>query len=208
MENTTQNVPSCATSTTHGFPDFIGRTTFDYKLPSGATVPATSQPFGMIHANSDAGELANVWEDAYDRLLVCADCGLPIKRPANSCSTGYGTMPEAQEVVCYDCCGKRDLAELQNAKPGDKFTFYLIKEKNGDGHIPTGCWVATNWPGTWKHVVFPRVGNHNWAGVRRDVWFSVGKPDGSRNYFHGIQYGDDSEICHVTCLKHSPWPNR
>lgn len=199
MKNITQNVPSCATSIGHGFPDFIERTTFDYKLPSGATVPATSQPFGMIHANSDAGELANVWEDEYGRLLVCADCGLPIKRPANSCSTGYGMIAETQEVVCYDCCGKRDLADLQRAKPGDKFTFYLTSDPDDERE---GLMAVTNWPGTFKRYVFPRIGRHNWAGVRRDVWFSVCKPDGSRNYFHGVQYGDDSEICHITCLKH------
>lgn len=220
------NIKNLLAETTLKFTMTSGATTTTgEKLTTPVSLPATSRPVGMIHADSDFPYRSEIfpgepWMDEYNRVLVCADCGRLLTRPAQPGGTGFGTIPKADDpefmtkdgnvlpnmVICYDCCGKRDLYSLQRAQPGDKFTFYLTKEKNGNGYRPNGCWIVTNWPGTWKQVVFPKFGSHNFAGIRRDVWFSVADPDsGERKYFHGVQYGDDSEICRVQCIKYESY---
>ena len=57
---------------------------------------------------------------------------------------------------------------------------------------------VTNWPAS---LVFPvryrRIGRHNWAGKRYDVWFTG--PDGKP--WHGTQYGDNTQIIHCKRVK-------
>ena len=127
--------------------------------------------------------------------VICHDCGKVIEKPANSCGTGYGIDNDGH-AVCYECCGKRDRKELFEAKPGDKFVFYLVEKKNET----TGQteYYVTNWPASLKiklHAT-PRKGRHNIAGRRYDVWFI----QNGKN-FHGVQYGDDTQILHVKCTK-------
>lgn len=76
-----------------------------------------------------------------------------------------------------------------NAKPGDKFYMYLT------GDIQSGHYVS-NWPGSFKIRVYPRKGRHNFAGVRYDFWFNVGNHE-----FHGVQYGDNTQVAYIRCLK-------
>lgn len=98
-------------------------------------------------------------------------------------------MPETGEKVCFACCGELDKQQLLNAKPGDKFCFYLI------GDIQSGYYVS-NWPGSFKIRVFPRKGYHNIAGVRYDFWFMFGNQE-----FHGVQYGDNTQVAYIRCSK-------
>lgn len=77
-------------------------------------------------------------------------------------------------------------------KPGERDYLYLSKDKDGK-------WEVTNWPGTFRRPIFnnrPQKGNHNFARTRYDVWFKVGE-----NFFHGVQYGDFTQVCHIKCLK-------
>lgn len=45
------------------------------------------------------------------KKIICSDCG-KICIP-NGCGTGYGRT-ETGEIICYDCCGKRDKKILQS----------------------------------------------------------------------------------------------
>ena len=118
--------------------------------------------------------------------IYCSKCGAECK--PDGIGTGYG-VNQAGERICYKCCGEMDKEKLRNAKPGEKLHLYLTVNESGDSYL-------SNWPGTLKIRVLPWRGRHNMAGVRFDVWFSFGKKE-----FHGVQYGRDTQICHIKCLK-------
>jgi hypothetical protein len=57
--------------------------------------------------------------------------------------------------------------------------------------------TLSNWPGTFKiQLHYIRIGRHNMAGKRYDVWF-----DYAGNDFHGVTYGDFTQICHIKRIK-------
>lgn len=115
---------------------------------------------------------------------ICHDCGKTIVPPPDSISTGYGTDAEGH-IVCFDCCGKRDEHMLEQMQVGDKCFLYLSQKE--------GKYSLSNWPGSLKIPVRDcAIGRHNMAGTRTDVWFSF-----HGNRFHGTQYGDFSQICHI-----------
>lgn len=119
--------------------------------------------------------------------VYCSKCGKGC-RPEGF-ATGYGVLPETGDKICYSCCGKLDKQQLLKAKPGDKFWFYLT----GNSH--SGYYVS-NWPGSFKIRVYPNKGRHNFTGVRYDFWFYLGA-----HRFHGVQYGNATQIAHIRCLK-------
>ena len=98
--------------------------------------------------------------------------------------TGYGNFNN--QKVCYDCCANMDKKAIEESS---RFTFYLTQE-NGKSFVG-------NWPGTLKFKVdYLRKGNHI-AGIRYDIWFTDHK--GKR--WHGITYGDNTQICHCKRIK-------
>lgn len=114
----------------------------------------------------------------------CSQCQKEIVKPVDSISTGYGTDKQGN-IFCFDCIGQNDRKLLETARPGEKFTFYLV---NGE---------VTNWPGTFRAPVFGlAVGRHNIAGKRYDFRLLVGS-----NVFAGTQYGDNTQVAHLKCLK-------
>jgi hypothetical protein len=59
------------------------------------------------------------------------------------------------------------------------------------------AWHVTNWPGTLDIPIYlVKIGRHNLAKVRRDVWFHFAGHD-----WHGVCYGNDTEIVHCQALK-------
>lgn len=118
----------------------------------------------------------------------CSHCYLT-KEVNKSGGTGYGIDTKTDEKICYDCIGKHDLADLTNATPGQKFTFYLSKNSAGQ-------WEVTNWPGTFRQPVTVRKGNHNIARNRYDTSFVV-----ANKRFHGVTFGDWTQIHHVRAVK-------
>lgn len=131
-----------------------------------------------------------------DNNPVCDCCGLPIVRKIDRIGTGYA-LTDDNKKICYSCCGKQDKLRLQHAEIGDKFVFYLCKSKDS----PTG-YVLTNWPGTFRHYVRVQEGRHRSAGIRRDFWFQIYDLDSCRvKYFYGVQYGDNTELAHIKCIK-------
>jgi len=103
------------------------------------------------------------------------DCGHELAQYVEGV-TGYGKDSEGKRY-CYACCAQRDREQM--ARDG-RITLYL-----------TGS-TLSNWPGTLNFTVQKvRVGRHNMAGKRYDVWFKV---DGEQ--WHGVQYGDNTQLCH------------
>lgn len=129
--------------------------------------------------------------------------------------------------VCYQCCAKEDFANM--LKTG-KFTGYLTMETEVTDFMPSerivkegwrryvkSSWGnrakefyarnirVTNWPGSLTlPVYYMRVGSHNMANCRYDVWFEVANPDTNQlERWHGVCYGDNTQICHCTRTKKS-----
>jgi len=120
--------------------------------------------------------------------FVCHVCKQTI-RVTPGLTTGYG-VDDDDNKICYSCCADQD-REWMIAQ--GKIHLYLCPVKNS-----TLNWTVKNWPGS---LVFPvwaqKKGRHNIAGTRYDVWFSG--PDGHR--WHGVQYGDQTQICHCKRTK-------
>lgn len=105
------------------------------------------------------------------------------------CTTGYGTDPETGETHCFACCALRDRAAMVE---DGRATLYLCDGEPGQRS------TVTNWPGTLRFEVNARCnGRHNIARVRYDVWFRG--PDGKP--WWGVQYGDNTQICHCRRVK-------
>jgi len=121
-------------------------------------------------------------------MEICTKCKKKIVKPADSCGTGYG-IDKDNNKVCYACCAENDKEQMRQ---DGKTVLYLSKSKD---KVPVH--QLTNWPGTLKiSVNYMRTGRHNIAGVRYDVWFWF---EGA--HWHGIQYGDNTQLCHCKRLK-------
>ncbi len=115
----------------------------------------------------------------------CSDCRKTITNTDKSTS-GYGIYPNGDKV-CFSCCAYRDLASMRDT---GKITLYL----SGNSQIG---YKLGNWPGTLSlRPASYRVGKHNIARTRIDVWFVL---DGF--WWHGIQYGDFSQLCYCKKTK-------
>lgn len=133
-----------------------------------------------------------------DKIL---DCGHK-PSPHKSFTTGYGYDREGK-THCYDCCAAN---ERQNMLDTGRATLYLVKESEVTeseaaklGTLHHARWAVTDWPGKLRFPVYhaPRKGAHNMARTRYDVWFTG--PDGKR--WHGVQYGEWTQLCHCRRLK-------
>ena len=114
----------------------------------------------------------------------CALCD-ESKVHESSLTTGNGIDTDGRKL-CFECCGKRDRRTMIEVGHSRNLPLYLCGEK--------GKAEVTNWPGTLRFpVYFQRASRHNLARVRHDVWF-VG-PD--RHVWHGVQYGNWSQVCHA-----------
>lgn len=112
----------------------------------------------------------------------CSVCGQAKPVPTDSCTTGYGYDAENRKV-CFACCAIRDKAQMD---ADGKTVLYL-----GENEV-------TNWPGTLRYRVWRMViGRHNMAGKRFDVWFH----DHLGKSWHGVQYGEMTQLCHCRRLK-------
>jgi hypothetical protein len=115
------------------------------------------------------------------------DCGHP-ESEHSSITRGYGKDSEGK-TFCYDCCAKMDLEFMQSR---GKIALYLVNHDNK--------YFVTNWPGSLSFPIRGKVikGHHNIAGTRYDVWFYV---PNDKYLWHGIQYGDNTQICHCKRTK-------
>ena len=119
------------------------------------------------------------------------DCGHP-PTPTEGPGTGYGKLKNEEtgewEKHCYHC-GAETERNWMIVK--GKTVLYLVQTDEG-------AWEVTDWPGKLRFTVYHhRQGNHNWGIPRYDVWFNG--PDEHGGYtarWWGVQYGDNTQICH------------
>ena len=98
-------------------------------------------------------------------------------------TTGYGTDKDGKRH-CYACCATRDRDAMRR---DGRATLYL-----------TGS-TLSNWPGSLSFTVrSTRVGRHNIARTRTDVWFAF-----EGYWWHGTQYGDNTQLCHCKRTRES-----
>lgn len=117
------------------------------------------------------------------KRTVTPDCGHTVQ--VEGLTTGYGTDPKTDKTYCYACCAKTDRRIMQ--KNGCYYLYLDIDKKQ-----------VTNWPGSLRYdVLHIKTGRHNIAGARYDVWFQ----DEYSSTWHGIQYGDNTQILHCHRLK-------
>lgn len=111
------------------------------------------------------------------------DCGhVPTPQPEGGGGTGYGYDRRTGKVSCYACCALNERARM--LKTG-RATLYLSRRADGRYEV-------TDWPGHLRFLVaHSRVGRHNIASKRYDVWFSL-----EGRTWHGVTYGDNTQICH------------
>lgn len=139
----------------------------------------------------------------YVAIYVCDGCGQEISPPEpNAFTFNYGTMLDGTKH-CYPCCAKLDRDTMI---ADGKITLYLTSRPIHNGEVGMinryeRNWFVTNWPSSLEFRVTsgPSRSWHNIARVRYDVWFHG--PDG--HVWHGIQYGDNTQLCH--CKRTKLW---
>ena len=111
------------------------------------------------------------------------------------CSTGLAGIKHGCQLTpggdmnyfCPPCCGD---IEKEFMIENGRTTLYLVSDE--------GDWVVQDFLGVTKFKTAPpRVGRHNLAHNRYDVWFNG--PDGF--LWHAVRYGDNTEICHCKRTK-------
>ena len=122
------------------------------------------------------------------------DCGHEPSKCADI-TNGYGITSDGKKH-CYDCVAKIDRDSMTET---GRATLYLTQENSGlrppsgsHGHAQ-----VCNWPGSLSYRAYVKRGRHNIAGVRYDVWFR----DHENRQWHGVQYGDNTQICHCKRIK-------
>ncbi len=119
--------------------------------------------------------------------FTCTVCNQTLPVHAEG-GTGYGVDPKTDGKVCYECCGKQDLASMRES---GKFTGYLTFEVENGIRKP----IVTNWPGTLRLPCYGYSNSRtNWNHIRNDVWFVL---DGVM--WHGVHIGDNNQI--VRCKR-------
>lgn len=119
--------------------------------------------------------------------FTCATCGQRKGLNTGGCgATGYARTADRDEFMCYPCAAAAIAADLVRDGRG---MLYLA---NRGGALSLSDWAGERVYKVHRHT----QGRHNIARVRYDVWFTG--PDGKN--WHGVQYGDNTQICHVRRL--------
>jgi hypothetical protein len=107
-----------------------------------------------------------------------------------------GDAPHEKATICYACCAVTDRARM--LKTG-KATLYLTHKPftaQDVAYYPFVDGKVTNWPESLSFPCRVKRGRHNIARWRYDVWFKV---DGQN--WHGVSFGDNTQICHCKRCK-------
>ena len=116
-------------------------------------------------------------------VFECARCRMT-KTHTDSMATGYG-LNRRRQKICFACCAIVDRDAM-------------IKHGRSTLYLDTRTRTVTNWPGTLTiPLTTIRTGRHNMAGTRYDVYFQG--PD--RTPWHGVTYGDNTQLCHCRQLR-------
>lgn len=121
---------------------------------------------------------------------IMCDCG-HLESDCSIITRGYSVYDD--KTYCYPC----SVEYVKNImRETGKFTLYLAWD-------PQQVWARLiDWTGL---LIIPvesipvasiKVGKHNKTGKRYDVWFTF---EGEK--WHGVQYGDNTQLCYVNRLK-------
>lgn len=126
-------------------------------------------------------------------VLSCGHQATPI-----GYTPGYA-LDLSGKRICYDCCGVRDKEEmLFTGKAVLYYTDFNLGENPSLGNDSRVHGEVTNWCSTLHIKVYcrPKIGRHNFAGVRYDIWFGFAGSD-----WHGVVYGNETQLCHIRRIK-------
>jgi len=128
-------------------------------------------------------------------MFKCIDCGEE-KPILTEVGTGRA-LTDAGESVCYACCAVRDKAYMVEHGRATLYLSLAVRPRTWGGLTRVG--TVSNWPGTLDlgYKLPVTLGRHNIARTRYDVWFNG--PDG--HIWHGVTYGDNTQICHCRRTK-------
>jgi hypothetical protein len=132
------------------------------------------------------------------KVATCTRCNKDIFSSPESISSGYG-LDKDNNRICYSCCAVLDKERMRQ---DGKITLYLTCEPASKAKTPIGrpsAGKVSNWPGTLEFICHTSTGRHNIAGVRYDCWFVF-----EGYYWHGVTYGDNTQICHCKRTKDRP----
>lgn len=162
--------------------------------------PAGRCPFEQWHQENGHTSPRLIPEDFEVKpFIVCEQCD-KVCKPAKH-TDGYRL--QGDKTICFDCCGVLDREEMN--KTG-RAVLYLSVESQNVGPEPGRRLFSgkvSNWPGTLSFKVTGTCGRHNIAGRRYDVWFT----DENGREWHGVTYGDWTQLCHCKRTK-GPKPLR
>lgn len=116
--------------------------------------------------------------------VALLDCGHP-PSAHGEIDTGYGTDDNGR-TLCYACCAEGDRKRMRDT---GRIILYLCRSQDG-------TWTISNWPGSLRLPCGIREGRHNIARTRTDVWFTFEGED-----WHGVQYGEMTQLCHCRRIK-------
>lgn len=113
--------------------------------------------------------------------FTCDDC-LSIKVIPESGGVGYAMYDTKK--ICYECVAIHDKRYMN--QHGKIILYY-------DGR------KITNWPCSLVFMATKyKEGKHNIASKRIDVWFR----GPSNDIWHGVQYGNNTQLLHCKRVKH------
>lgn len=115
------------------------------------------------------------------------------KCKSDTVATGYAIDADNHKI-CYECAGDIDKKWMRD---NIKTTLYLTDLKPDYSGNYGDCKI-TNWPASLEITGRYHKGKHNIAHTRYDVWFTF---EGTE--WHGVQYGDMTQILHCKKLKAS-----
>jgi hypothetical protein len=139
--------------------------------------------------------------------VYCESCGKECPPPRSLLGCYYGKTAEGK-IRCFTCCAEEDKAQMDRLHMDHtgKICMYLthrpfpMHNDRGAQKWIMGTTVAgtlTNWPGTLSFPCRVKIGRHNIARYRYDVWFT----DHNGNPWHGVTYGEKTQICHCHRIK-------
>lgn len=129
---------------------------------------------------------------------TCTRCSKAIFSSPESMVAGY-VIDKDNNKICYDCCAELDKERMRQ---DGKIILYLACEPERNCRTPEGrhsAGTVSNWCGTLQFKCHTRTGKHNIAGVRYDCWFVF-----EGYYWHGVTYGDNTQVCHCKRTKDKP----
>lgn len=134
--------------------------------------------------------------------MNCEKCGSPFK--ATRYTTGYGTTKDGKKF-CYSCCAELTKEEMR--RDGKIMLYFSYDSPNHNPqftssgiNLTASDYKVSDWgDGLSIRPTRVKVGKHNIAKRRWDVWFQF-----ENTWWYGVNYGDMTQILHCRRVKSAP----